>query len=47
MGGKLFDLTGSYQAAFINGIVFNLLNGCIVWWLLSRQNRRLPLSVTA
>jgi MFS family permease len=47
MGGKLFDLTGSYQAAFINGILWNLLNGAIVWWLLTRQNRRLPASVTA
>ena len=47
LGGKLFDVTGSYQAAFINGIAFNLLNGAIVWWLLSRQNRRLPMSVTA
>ncbi|HZQ01682.1 MAG TPA: MFS transporter, partial [Reyranella sp.] len=41
MGGELFDLTGSYRAAFINGIVWNLLNGAIVWWLLSRQHRRL------
>jgi MFS family permease len=47
LGGKLFDVTGSYQAAFINGIVFNVLNGVIVWWLLTRQNRRLPMSVTA
>ena len=47
LGGKLFDLTGSYQAAFINGIAFNLMNGIIVWWLLTRQNRRLPMSVTA
>ena len=47
MGGELFDRTGSYQAAFINGIAFNLLNGVIVWWLLSRQNRRLPASITA
>jgi MFS family permease len=42
MGGKLFDLTGSYHAAFLNGIAWNLLNGAVVWWLLSRQNRRLP-----
>ncbi|HTR88144.1 MAG TPA: MFS transporter [Reyranella sp.] len=41
MGGKLFDLTGSYHAAFINGIVWNALNGAIIWWLLMRQNRRL------
>jgi len=47
LGGALFDWTGSYRAAFINGIAFNVLNGAIVWWLLSRQNRSLPMSVTA
>ena len=47
MGGKLFDLTGSYQAAFINGIVWNVLNGAIVWWLLTRQNRRMPMGALA
>jgi MFS family permease len=47
MGGKLFDITGSYHAAFLNGIAWNLLNGAIVWWLVSRQNRRLPLSIAA
>jgi len=47
LAGWLFDQTGSYQAAFVNGIAFNLLNGAIVWWLLTRQNRRLPASVTA
>jgi len=26
MSGKVFDLTGSYQAAFVNGIGWNLLN---------------------
>ena len=41
MGGALFDLTGSYRAAFINGIAWNALNAAIVWWLLARQNRRL------
>jgi len=41
MGGALFDLTGSYHAAFINGIAWNALNGAVVWWLLIRQNRRL------
>ena len=35
MGGVLFDITGSYRAAFINGIAWNLLNGAIVWWLLT------------
>jgi MFS family permease len=41
MGGELFDLTGSYHAAFINGIAWNALNGAVAWWLLMRQNRRL------
>jgi MFS family permease len=45
MGGKLFDLTGSYHAAFLNGIAWNVLNGAIVWWLVSRQNRRLPMAI--
>jgi MFS family permease len=40
MGGKLFDITGSYQGAFINGIAWNVLNAAIAWWLLSRQMRR-------
>jgi MFS family permease len=40
MGGKMFDLTGSYEAAFLNGIAWNVLNALIAWWLLSRQNRR-------
>jgi predicted MFS family arabinose efflux permease len=26
MSGKVFDLTGSYRAAFVNGIAWNLLN---------------------
>jgi MFS family permease len=39
MGGVLFDLTGSYRAAFINGIGWNVLNAAIAWWLLSRQTR--------
>jgi MFS family permease len=40
MGGVLFDVTGSYRAAFINGIAWNVLNAAIAWWLLSRQMRR-------
>jgi hypothetical protein len=33
-------MTGSYRAAFINGIGWNVLNAAIAWWLLTRQNRR-------
>lgn len=34
MSGEIYDLTGSYQAAFLNGIAFNLLNMAIAYWLL-------------
>ncbi|MCC6211135.1 MAG: MFS transporter [Burkholderiales bacterium] len=36
MSGAVFDLTGSYQAAFLNGIAWNLLNLAIVVYLLRR-----------
>ena len=36
MSGKVFDLTGSYDAAFVNGIAWNLLNLGIALWLLWR-----------
>ena len=36
MSGKVFDLTGSYHAAFINGLAWNLLNLSIASWLLWR-----------
>jgi len=37
MSGVVFDLTGSYRAAFLNGIAWNLLNISIVAWLLRRR----------
>jgi MFS family permease len=40
MSGVVFDLTGSYQAAFINGVLWNLLNLSIVVWLLLRRSSR-------
>jgi MFS family permease len=36
MSGKVFDLTGSYQAAFINGIAWNVLNLIIIATLFFR-----------
>jgi predicted MFS family arabinose efflux permease len=42
MSGVIFDLTGSYQAAFGNGLLWNLINVSIVTWLLLRP-RRSPL----
>jgi hypothetical protein len=44
MSGFIFDLTGSYRIAFLNGLAWNLLNGTIVLWLLLRRGRR-PLAV--
>jgi MFS family permease len=41
MSGAIFDLTGSYQSAFVNGIIWNLLNLAIAIWLLG-QPRRIP-----
>ncbi|MFL6797752.1 MAG: MFS transporter [Xanthobacteraceae bacterium] len=41
MSGLLFDLTGSYHAAFLNGLVWNLVNVCIAFWLLLRPRGRL------
>ena len=36
LSGVIFDLTGSYKAAFVNGIAFNALNVSIVLFLLYR-----------
>lgn len=40
MSGYIFDLTGSYQAALLNGLAFNLLNVSIIGWMLLRQRGR-------
>jgi MFS family permease len=40
MSGWIYDVTGSYQAAFLNGIVWNGLNIAIMIWLLSRTRSR-------
>jgi MFS family permease len=40
MSGAVFDLTGSYHAAFLNGIAWNLLNLSIVLTLLWRVSAR-------
>jgi MFS family permease len=40
MSGAIFDLTGSYKTAFVNGILFNLVNVSIAAWLLRRATLR-------
>ena len=40
MSGEIFDLTGSYQAAFLNGLAWNLINVSIAAFLLIRSRGR-------
>ena len=42
LSGWVFDLTGSYRAAFINGIAWNLLNLTIAFWLFRRVRHAPP-----
>ncbi len=37
LSGLIFDLTGSYQWAFLNGIAFNLLNIAVMLFILGRS----------
>jgi MFS family permease len=41
LSGALYDLTGSYRAAFLNGIAWNVLNVSIMTTLLMRARRGL------
>lgn len=48
MSGLVFDLTGSYRAAFLNGIAWNLLNLSIATWLYFRVRGGMsPLAIAA
>jgi MFS family permease len=40
--GVIFDLTGSYRMAFLNGVVWNAVNIAIVGWLYQRRRRVAP-----
>lgn len=39
MSGWIYDLTGSYQMAFVNGIAWNFLNIALMLLILSRSSR--------
>jgi MFS family permease len=47
ISGVIFDLTGSYRAAFLNGIGWNLLNLSIAAWLLRRSLSTAPTGAPA
>ncbi|MHA7851499.1 MFS transporter [Roseovarius sp.] len=47
MSGWIYDVTGSYHMAFINGIVWNVLNIAIMVLILMRTRPRKPVAVAA
>lgn len=47
LSGVIYDVSGSYMLAFVNGIVWNGLNIAIVLWLISRSRPRLPKAAMA
>ena len=47
MTGAVFDYTGSYQTAFLNGILWNVLNIAIVLWLMRRRRPAAPAAAMA
>ena len=47
MSGWIYDLTGSYAAAFWNGIVWNFLNIAIVLFLITRNRKSKIVSLQA
>ena len=44
VSGAIFDVTGSYRAAFVHGIAWNLVNLSIASWLLMRTRARTALA---
>jgi len=44
ISGVIFDATGSYAAAFVNGLAWNALNITIVTGLLLRARSRLAMA---
>ena len=47
LSGVIFDATGSYRAAFVNGAAWNVFNVAIVGWLLLRARKRAMMTLRA
>jgi MFS family permease len=47
MSGQIFDWTGSYALAFLNGVVWNVLNLAIALWILHLRRPSTPARFTA
>lgn len=43
LSGFIYDLTGSYEMAFVNGIGFNMMNMAVIGFILLRTRRATPL----
>jgi MFS family permease len=44
MSGVIFDHTGSYRVAFLNGLIWNVVNAAIALWLTLWPTRRLAIA---
>lgn len=47
MSGEIYDWTGSYTMAFLNGVAWNVLNLSIALWILYVRKPRAPLAAAA
>lgn len=47
LGGWIYDVSGSYTLAFVNGILWNGANIAIILWLLSRSRPRKTVGLAA
>jgi MFS family permease len=47
LGGFVFDLTASYQWAFVLGVIFNIGNLAIIGTLLGRERRQTAIALAA
>lgn len=47
LSGVIYDVSGSYTLAFVNGIIWNGLNIAIILWLISRSRPRRPKAAIA
>jgi MFS family permease len=47
MSGWIYDVTGGYHMAFVNGIVWNMVNIAIMVLILLRTRPRKPVAVAA
>ncbi len=41
LAGAIFDLFGSYRVAFLNGLLWNILNIALVAWLMLKPRPRM------